>query len=180
MAAGFRKSFLGYNCDDVLNYIERTSRENNEKEIEYREKITELEENNRELMNVNSDITSRVAELEAKLGEFEAKSEEIRALSEGIGRLYLVSKSNAQAIMDSANEASRATISEVTARLEAITNTQAGLEDICRGVQSESDTFVNNVCEFSASLSALKLELEKNNEEITKHNEEFYSVISEI
>ena len=42
MSVGFRKSLFGFNCDDVISYIERSQKSFTEKQKELSEKVTSL------------------------------------------------------------------------------------------------------------------------------------------
>ena len=46
MAIGFRKSLFGFNCDDVLEYVQKTHKAFTEKEIVLNEKIEDLKKEN--------------------------------------------------------------------------------------------------------------------------------------
>ena len=178
MAAGFRKSFLGYNCDDVLKYIEKTTHENSEREIIDKEKINELSNTVTELENKNSELSAKLEELNGKLAEFEAKSDEIKKLSEGIGKLYLISKTNAQSIINAANESSNAVLEQVKKNIEIIDNAHNELFNIKTSVENNAASFSGNIDDLGASLSRVKEDIKNNTENIETRNNEFTSVVA--
>ncbi|MCQ2478591.1 MAG: DivIVA domain-containing protein, partial [Clostridia bacterium] len=99
MSVGFRKSFLGFNCEDVMSYIEDSHKSFMKKEEELNGKISEL---NKTVSNLSSDIEDLNKTNEAlqdKVKEYTSKQDEIERLSQNIGKLYLVAQSNAKAIV---------------------------------------------------------------------------------
>ena len=95
MSIGFKKSLLGFNCSDVINYIDKMHRAFSEKEKNFNSKIIGLE---KEIDAVNLErekLLAEKCELDRQLNEFNAKYEEIERLSENIGKLYLVAQENA-------------------------------------------------------------------------------------
>ena len=180
MSAGFRKSFLGYNCDDVLKYIEKTTRENSEREIVDKEKISELSVTLAELESTNAELSAQIDELKKKIVEFEAKSNEIKQLREGIGILYLISKTNAQGIIDAANQSGAAVLEQVNKNIETIDFAHRELMGIRNKVEQNAADFSSNLSELESSLSKVKLDIERNASEIEVKNSEFTSVISNI
>lgn len=180
MAAGFRKSFLGYNCDDVLKYIEKTTHENNERELIAKEKIAELQAENDNFKSKNLEMSAEIEAIKAKLNEYEAKADEINRMSEGIGRLYLVSKTNAQDIIDAANNSSSAVIEQVKRNIEIIDNAHTELFTIRTSVESNAANFSKSLSDLESSLSDVKDNIEKNSSEIEKKNSEFNSVMTNM
>ena len=88
MAIEFRTGFLGFNKDDVLNYVHLKDSELKELSSELGAKIKELEERLEVLKKEHlSDIETIEklnrdnAELNIKLAEYDSKSTEIAAMS---------------------------------------------------------------------------------------------------
>ena len=92
MAVGFKKSLFGFNCDDVMKYIERSQKSFAEKEKDLTNQVEELSKS-LDLSNENYRKLNDEKELIAKkLADFSEKYEEIERLSENIGKLYLVAQ----------------------------------------------------------------------------------------
>ena len=84
MAVGFRRSLFGFNCGDVINYIEKSHKGFAEKETELNQKLEELSS---ELELSRENIQTLKAEKDAiseKLNGITEKYEEIERLSENI------------------------------------------------------------------------------------------------
>ncbi len=90
MSNGFKKEFMGYNKQEVCNYISSLAQENEKRKQKFQEEIQSLADEN--------------AALKAKLNEYESKAENIEKLSKAIGRLYVISKANADAVKAESDE----------------------------------------------------------------------------
>ena len=111
MAVEFRTSFLGFNRDDVLDYVHKKDADMKIMSASLKDKIKALEEelsslkaDFSEALKNNSELTAQNEELVASLKGYKAKEDEIESLSRKIGKLYLVSKSSAKSIVDRAEE----------------------------------------------------------------------------
>ena len=114
MSVGFRKSLFGFNCDDVISYIERSQKSFTEKQKELSEKVTSLAAE-LELSGENyKALEAEKEQISKKLADFNDKYEEIERLSENIGKLYLVAQANAQAIMANSKKNAELSQSEVS------------------------------------------------------------------
>lgn len=92
MAAGFRKSLFGFNCADVMEYIEKSQKTFVKNEKDLTEQVEKLSKE-LELSNQNcAELNREKEEISKKLEEFNEKYEEIGRLSENIGKLYLVAQ----------------------------------------------------------------------------------------
>lgn len=171
MSAGFRKSFLGFNCDDVLNYIEKINNDFSIKQRISNEKIEDLENDCENLKSTNEQLSHQIEELNSKLYEFEKRSAEIEALSEKIGKLYLVSKTNAQTIIENANESSRLALEEVNKNISALETAQVNFEDLKNRAVSGSALFAGEIAELEESLIKTKETIKQNVSEIESCNE---------
>ena len=130
MSVGFRKSLFGFNCDDVINYIEESHKRFSTKEKELNKKINSLDET---ISDVNAQLNAikiAKAEVEAQLKEYTDKQDEIERLSQNIGRLYLVSQANAKAIMKNSAENSEIASLEVEKNLNSIDNAHEQLANL--------------------------------------------------
>ena len=99
MSAGFRKSLFGFNCDDVLKYIESAQMRYSQNEAEYKSKISQLEGQLTSALERIEEISSERDSLLAELAEFRRNCDEIEQLSASIGKLYFVSQNSAQNII---------------------------------------------------------------------------------
>ena len=159
MAEGFRKSFFGFNCDDVMAYINKAHKRFTEKEDVLKEINAELTS---DLEDAKSEILKqnlKIQELEAQLDIFKSKQEELERLSEEIGQLYIVSKQNAISIIENAEETRKAAQEEVMRNITAIENAHKLLEEIKTNVTETSLEFSDKVTTLSNELDNAKSEI---------------------
>lgn len=162
MAVGFRKGLFGFNCGDVMEYIERSHKKFAEKEknlsaqVESLSKELDLSNENYKKLNEEKEIISQ------KLNEFSAKYEEIERLSENIGKLYLVAQANAQAIMKNSTDSAKLSDAEVEKNLSVIDEAHSSLEELKRDIVRTSDDFVAEVDSLIASLNETKENIASN------------------
>ncbi len=69
MAVGFRKSFFGFNRDDVIEYIKNLHETFEEKERNLKEQVAELEAASKNLECEIAELNSKIAEYEEKFSE---------------------------------------------------------------------------------------------------------------
>ena len=131
LAIEFRTGFLGFNKDDVLNYVHLKDRELKALSTELRSKIAELEERLERLKEEHLSDVSTIeklskenVELNLKASEYERKTAEIDAMSANIGKLYLVSRSTAKTIVTSAEESSKVVENQTEKSIENIETAQ--------------------------------------------------------
>ena len=67
MSVGFRKSFLGFNCDDVIEYIQNSHKKFSEKENELNQKIDSLDNTIAHINTQLEEVKSAKAVVEAQL-----------------------------------------------------------------------------------------------------------------
>ena len=162
MSVGFRKSLFGFNCDDVVSYVEKTHKAFTEKEIVLNEQIEDLKSENSSIREQIAAITAEKAEIEAKLKEFTDKYDEIDRLSKNIGKLYLVAKSNAQTIMKEAQESADLSRKEAELNINTIINAQESLGAL-------KEDIVNTSAKFASDIDALGVSLEETRRKIGMH-----------
>ena len=162
MAGGFKKSLFGFNCSDVMEYIERSQKTFTSKENELTEQIKklsdELELSNENYLKLNAEKN----EIAEKLADFSEKYEEIERLSENIGKLYLVAQANARAIMENSEKSAAKAMEEVNKNLSLINDTHESLDELKKNIIKTSDDFVAEVDGLIASLNNTKAEVEAN------------------
>lgn len=177
MSVGFRKSLFGFNCDDVLSYIEKMHKAHTEKEIVLKEQIGDLEAQNVSLKEQISDIAKEKAEIEAQLKEFTDKYDEIERLSQNIGKLYLVAKSNAQSIMKEAETSAEIARKEVLRNIASIDGAQKSLNNVKEDVVNTSAEFAKEIAALSKSLNDARYQIEAHETAVTKSEEEYRQLI---
>lgn len=146
---GFRKSFMGFNRDDVTNYIEALVKKYKQSENDLLARIE----------NLNIDLREsreRADNLQGLVNEFEAKRAEIEQLSENIGKLYLVSQANAEAIIENAKQSSTAASEEVRRNIAGIEDTHSRLEGLRNEVMEAAKRFNQEVQHLTESLDDTK------------------------
>ena len=180
MSVGFRKSFLGFNCDDVIEYIQSSHRKFSEKEKELNQKIESLENT---IASVNAqleDVKAAKAAVEAQLKEYTDKYDEIERLSQNIGKLYLVAQTNAKAIMQNSNDNRDITNREVEKNLHSIDNAHEQLAALKSEIMQTSNEFVNKVDTLVASLSNARDQVSQKNIDNRELTEQFENLLVEI
>ncbi len=173
MALGFRKSLFGFNQTDVVEYIERTHKK-------FKIKADEL---NGKLDRAKKDyecILAEKNEISEKLAEFTKKADEIELLSEKIGKLYLVSQTNAQVIMTNAEESSNISKNEVEKNLSAIDEAHISLNELRENIMKTSDNFIKEVDALLSSLSSTKEQITENLKEAEQASQNFTEVYENI
>ena len=177
MAAGFRKSLFGFNCDDVVAYIEKTHKAHTEKEIVLKEQIEDLGEENSSLKEQMNELLTVKADLEAKLKEFTDKYDEIERLSQNIGKLYLVAKSNAQTVMKEAKASADIAHREALKNIASITDAQEALSGIKENIVNTSAGFAKDIDALTKSLVEARDIIDSHEAVAAKSEEEYRELI---
>lgn len=187
MAAQFRSSFLGFNRDDVLDYVHKKDAElktlsaSMEEKIKALEKeLTSLKADFNEAVKNNSELSSENSRLVSELEEFRAKSEEIDSLSRKIGKLYLVSKSSAKSIVERAEENAEIISEQAAIRLQNIEQTEESLHSITRQIVSASEKYVSELSSLGASLAEAKEKVSDKDAERIRISEEFADIYEKL
>ncbi len=180
MPTGFRKSFLGFNCDDVIEYIESSHKEFSEKETVLREKNEEL---NRRLDSVLGELENakqREAELETQLKYYTDKYDEINRLSQNIGKLYLVAQSSAQTVIKNAEQNRADSVREVEKNLNSISGAHDSLEALKSHLNETADNFSREIEQILSSLSDTRQKIESRNNNSSETLSNNQSLVSEL
>ncbi len=178
--AGFRKSFLGFNCDDVVNYIQNAQAKFTKRENELNAQIADAE--NR-IADTEAQLRAIMVEKEALMAElegFKSRCDEIEQLSMSIGKLYLVSQNSAKNIINNSVESSRQANEEVFKNIDSIENAHTTLSEIKASIRKTADDFIADVDALSSSLEATKRELIERNEDSNRQLEEFTAMFNKI
>lgn len=180
MSVGFRKSFLGFNCDDVIEYIQNSHKKFSEKEKELNLKIESLDNT---IASVNAqldDVKAAKAAVEAQLKKYTDKYEEIERLSQNIGKLYLVAQTNAKAIMQNSNDNRDLTNREVEKNLHSIDNAHEQLAALKAEIMQTSNEFVTKVDTLVDSLADARNQVIQKNIDNRELTEQFENLLVDI
>ena len=180
MALGFRKSLFGFNCDDVVDYIEQTHRKFKNKADNLTKTADELANQLALSQQEYKILLEEKQALSEKLDEFTAKAEEIEQLSEKIGKLYLVSQTNAQVIINTAEENSAKAQDEVQKNLSTIDEAHASLNELRQNIIKTSDNFIKEVDCLLSSLDSTREKITENTKKSQEAIENFEAVYSNI
>lgn len=180
MSIGFKKSILGFNCSDVINYIDKTHKNFNEKEKILNTKIVELESALNSSQNENAKLREEKLVIEAKLNEFYAKYDEIERLSENIGKLYLVAQENAKAIIENSENTAKIIGEEVNRNLYTIDEAHESLSILRQNISKTSSDFVSEVENLMSSLTITKEQIAKKNEAVAEAKDKFEEIYASI
>ena len=176
MSVGFRKSLFGFNCDDVISYIERSQKSFTEKQKELSEKVTSLAAE-LELSGENYKVLEAEKEqISKKLADFNDKYEEIERLSENIGKLYLVAQANAQAIMANSKKNAELSQSEVSKNLSTIDEAHKSLVELKKNIAKTSGEFMAELDGLIESLNETRIQVSQNTLSAERAKEQFDEV----
>lgn len=176
MAVGFKKSLFGFNCDDVMQYIERSQKSFVEKEKELSEQVDalsrdlDLSNENYRKLNYEKEIIAK------KLADFSEKYEEIERLSENIGKLYLVAQANAQAIMENSEKNARLANKEVEKNISAINDAHESLDSLKKSIMQTSNEFLSEIDGLISSLNETRETISANIASDEEHKNQFDEV----
>lgn len=180
MSVGFRKSLFGFNCDDVIAYIEESHKKFSEKEKELNQKIDGLD-NTIAVVNAQlEDVKSAKAAVEAQLKEYTDKYDEIERLSQNIGKLYLVAQANAKSIMQNSADSRDITNREVEKNLHSIDNAHEQLSALKAEIMQTSNDFVTRVDSLVSSLATAREQVSQKNNDNRELSEQFENLFADI
>lgn len=180
MSIGFRKGLFGFNCDDVMSYIESTHKTYVENETLLKEKAEELET---ALNSISSELEAVKAEkeiLNRELKEYTDKYDEIERLSRNIGKLYIVAQSNARAIMKNSENNLKLSRSEVEKNLSSIDEAHKSLDTLKADILKTSSEFACKVEQLLSSLVDTREKIRENDDMSEKSTETLNSLYAEI
>lgn len=187
MSVEFRNSLLGFNKDDVLNYVhmkdyelKNLSNTLNAKIDALSKELETLKEEHLSTLGTVGNLTRENSALKVRVDEYDKKANEIDAMSANIGKLYLVSKATAKSIVSKSEESSSVIALQNEKQLENIENTQSSLKDIADDILSASQNFVARIDELQASLNDVKGKVSSNNIEKAKVSQEFAELYAKL
>ncbi len=180
MSVGFRKSLFGFNCDDVIRYIEKTHKTFSEKANSLNEKADDLAKQLEFSKEQYENLMEEKNVIRAKLNEFTEKYEEIERLSENIGKLYLVAQANAQAIMANSENSAQISNEQVERNLSSIDEAHISLGQLRENILETSNDFVKEVDSLISSLETTREKITENTKGIEVAKENFETVYESI
>lgn len=178
--AGFKKSLFGFNCADVINYIEKNHKKFAEKEENLKTEISDLKSELSKALEEREKLNVEKQELDKKLQEFNAKYDEIERLSENIGKLYLVAQANAEAIIENTESSAKLISDEVNRNLYTIDEAHHSLAELRNSISATSKGFIDEVESLMSSLVDTRRQIEDNSKNAANAKEEFDKVYSSI
>ena len=180
MSVGFKKSLFGFNCSDVIEYIEKTHKSFVEKEKNLNTKVEDLLSELDIAKSEQEKLEAEKQELDRKLAEFNAKYDEIERLSENIGKLYLVAQTNAQAIISNSEESAKLSQNEVSRNIYTIDEAHRSLDELRQHITKTSDDFIAEVERMMSSLSETREQIAANTDKIFSARNDFDEVYKSI
>ena len=180
MSAGFRKSLFGFNCEDVMEYIEKSQKSFTEREKDLSEQVEKLSVD-LELSNDNyRKLQEEKDTISKKLEEFNEKYEEIGRLSENIGKLYLVAQANARAIMANSEKNAGLAAAQVEKNLSTLEEAHASLDELKKNIVRTTDEFVGEVDALISSLNDAREQISSNTVAALNSKEQFDEVYNNL
>lgn len=180
MSVGFRKSLFGFNCDDVIEYVQNTHKKFSEKENQLNDKIDGLDKTIATINLQLEEVKAAKAAVEAQLKEYTDKQDEIERLSQNIGKLYLVAQTNAKSIMQNSAENRDIANREVEKNLHSIDNAHEALAALKAEIMQTSNDFVTKVDTLVSSLASAREQVGQKNADNRKLAEQFETLFADI
>ena len=180
MSVGFRKTLFGFNCDDVIEYIQNSHKKFSEKENELNKKISDLDNTIAKVNAQLDDVKTAKAQVEAQLKEYTDKYDEIERLSQNIGKLYLVAQTNAKSIMQNSTETRDITNREVEKNLHSIDSAHEELAALKAEIMQTSNEFVTKVDTLVTSLATAREKVSQKNADNRELSEQFENLFADI
>lgn len=182
MAIKFRNSLFGFNKDDVLEYVVATKGTENTLKTKLEKLENELDNANKansELTAENASLSSTISVMSAELEDYHKREEQLTKLSESIGKMYLVSQSNARTVLNSVNDSVKKAEEVITAKIDAANKAEEEFTAIRQILNEKTESFNNEVLELQDKLYRTKVSLKENAEtakESTENIEELVTV----
>ena len=175
---GFRRELLGFNREDVIEYIKKMQKVSSSKETELVDTIDKLNLRNAELI----DELKRIPELEASLklseatvqklsleaAELRNKQAEVEKISQDIAKMYLVAKSNAEAIQQSTKESSELAFYEINRTMSVLEEMQSKLFGIKSEISEASERYTKDLESITESFDSAKRTIENITEKVNE------------
>ena len=170
MTAKFRKSLIGFNQNDVIDYIKELSNTAKAKEQELNA-LFESEKKKNEILTKTNSV------LGEKLAFFEAKYEELNALCKDVARVYLTTKTSSKIIIDSTKENCETMQEQVEMNINTLGEVQAALLKLKEQVTQTATVYSSEVDSVSECLTSAKSIIDANKEKTADALYEFNNAI---
>lgn len=177
---GFKKSLFGFNCNEVISYIENMHKTAKETELVLNEKLHDTTTKLNTATKENDELKAKNQALTAELEEITKKYNEIEKISENIGKLYLVAQTNAKTLMDNAIANKEIADEETKKNLEAIESAQSSFDSLKENIIKSSYDFVADVDSLLESLNSSKEKINNNAESDEEAKNTFETVYETI
>ncbi len=162
---GFKRELFGYNKAQVSRAIEQIYH-NNEKQIAgLNQTIGALEKEN--------------GEYQAKAAEVEAERQKVEKLAVSVGRLYVISRANAAAVVRAAEESAKASRKATEQSLETVAAAQGGIAEAEKEFNIIMNEFNEKIAQLSDSLNQAKLSVEASAGELNEASRKNAKTITE-
>ncbi|MBE6782048.1 MAG: hypothetical protein E7540_04965 [Ruminococcaceae bacterium] len=187
MAIEFRNALLGFNKNDVLEYVAQKDKELKRLSVTLNSRIDNLKQEleilkseHQSCLSTIGNLTIENDNLKACIAEYEKKIDEIEDMGSKIGKLYLVSKASAKDIVDRAQENSSLVEQQTDKSLVNIENTQADLKEIAENILSASQNFVERLDSLQDSLDKTKSQISENKDSSSQISEDFAELYAKL
>ena len=161
---GFRRSLMGFNREDVLNYIAAEDKKNTAA-------IKSLNGEIKDLLSRNQLLEKDIDNLNDLLKKYKDKEEEINRLAESIGALYIIAKNNAELILENASKGKEEAKAEIAKNLEILNDAQENYIDIKNEIINITNSFNNDLQTALESIKETEAKI-KDNLEIAEKAEQ--------
>ncbi len=162
---GFKRELFGYNKAQVSRAIEQIY-QNNEKQVaELNETIGTLKQEN--------------GKYRAKAAEVETERQKVEKLATSVGRLYVISRANAAAVMRAAEENAEACRKATEQSLETVTAAKTGISAAEKEFADIMSEFNQKIAQLSASLNEAQLSVEASAKQLEEAEEKSAETIIE-
>ena len=157
--SGFRSALFGFNRDDVNGFIEQQTKDS-------AQKISALKEQIDSLNHTNASLTYSIEQLKEEIEKYKAKEDQIHEIANTIGTLYMVAKSNAEAITQKAKQNKEETDAAVSNNLEIIESAQENFQKIKALINTAASDFSNTIDNAQDGLNKTRQTVEQNRKDI--------------
>ena len=157
--SGFRSALFGFNRDDVNGFIEQQTKDS-------AQKISALKEQIDSLNHTNASLTYSIGQLKEEIEKYKAKEDQINEIANTIGTLYMVAKSNAEAITQKAKQNKETTDAAVSNNLEIIESAQENFQKIKALINTAASDFSNTIDNAQDGLNKTRQTVEQNRKDI--------------
>ena len=168
MATGFRKSLFGFHCDDVIAYLEKSSKAAKEKEEQLQALANEAKAEQERLKSENARLKTELEDYQERESALQAREAKAEKMSKTVGELYLTATVNARSIMDHAAANMEATRREIRKNLEVLESAKEQIETIREGVNDLARQYNQQADRLCDSLAETAREVARRDQESQK------------